>query len=91
MNSYKKVDSLGAFLNNTGFHDGVGCSFEEKVRNSIFLKARYKFTIAFENEISRGYTTEKVFMALEAHSIPIYWGNPEIGEIVNEKAIINCH
>lgn len=91
INSYKKVDALGAFLNNTGFHDENGCSFEEKVRNSVYLKSKYKFTIAFENEISQGYTTEKVFMALEAHSIPIYWGNPEIGKIVNEKSIINCH
>ncbi len=91
INAYKKVDSLGSFLNNTGFRDGDDCSYYEKIRSSVDLKSQYKFTIAFENEISRGYTTEKVFLALEAHSIPIYWGNPEIGGIINEKAIINCH
>lgn len=90
LNQYKKVDSLGAFLNNTGYSDGNRNIFE-RVRSSVELKSKYKFTIAFENAVARGYTSEKVFTSFEAHSIPIYWGNPEIGKIVNEKAIINCH
>lgn len=90
INEYKRVDSLGAFLNNTGYSDG-NKDILDRVRSSIGLKSKYKFTIAFENATHRGYTSEKVFTSLEAHSIPIYWGNPEIGKIVNEKAIINCH
>lgn len=90
LNEYKKVDSLGAFLNNTGYSDG-NRNILERVKSSVDLKAKYKFTIAFENATSRGYTSEKIFTSLEAHSIPIYWGNPEIGKIVNEKAFINCH
>lgn len=91
LNTYKKVDSLGAFLNNTGYSDENLWSMQERVRNSLSLKSNYKFTIAFENATCRGYTSEKIFTSLEAHTIPIYWGNPEIGKIVNEKAIINCH
>lgn len=90
LNEYKRIDSLGAFLNNTGYSDG-NRDILERVRSSIDLKSKYKFTIAFENATHRGYTSEKVFTSLEAHSIPIYWGNPEIGKIINEKAIINCH
>lgn len=90
LNEYKKVDSLGAFLNNTGYSDG-NRDILERVRGSVDLKSRYKFTVAFENATSRGYTSEKIFTSLEAHSIPIYWGNPEIGKIANEKAFINCH
>lgn len=90
VSEYKRIDSLGAFLNNTNYNDG-NMNILDRVRNSIDLKSKYKFTIAFENATHRGYTSEKVFTSLEAHSIPIYWGNPEIGKIVNEKAIINCH
>ncbi len=90
INEYKKVDSLGAFLNNTGYSDGQR-NILERVRNTVELKSNYKFTIAFENATHRGYTSEKIYTSLEAHSIPIYWGNPEIDKIVNERAIINCH
>lgn len=90
LNEYKRVDSLGAYLNNTGYSDGDR-DILERVMSSIDLKSKYKFTVAFENATHKGYTSEKVFTSLEAHSIPIYWGNPEIGKIVNEKAIINCH
>lgn len=90
ISKYKKVDSLGAFLNNTGYNDGSR-NIVDRVRDSIGLKSGYKFTIAFENATHKGYTSEKIFTSLEAHSVPIYWGNPEIGKIVNERAIINCH
>ena len=43
-----------------------------------FLRA-YKFVIAFENGLSPGYNTEKLTHAMEADSMPIYWGDPEIG------------
>ena len=89
--AYKHVDSLGAYLNNTGFSDSHVTSIEDRVRRSVAIKSRYKFTIAFENATQRGYTSEKVFTSLEAHSIPIYWGNPDIDKIVNDEAIINCH
>ena len=38
-----------------------------------------------------GYTTEKIFEPMIAQSIPIYWGNPRIGEDFNEKSFINCN
>lgn len=91
LETYKRVDSLGAYLNNTGFSDSHITCIEDRVRMSVAIKSRYKFTVAFENATQRGYTSEKIFTSLEAHSIPIYWGNPDIGKIVNEDAIINCH
>lgn len=91
LETYKHVDSLGAYLNNTGFSDSHVTSIEDRVRRSVDIKSRYKFTIAFENATQRGYTSEKVFTSLEAHSIPVYWGNPDIDKIVNDEAIINCH
>lgn len=37
---------------------------------------RYKFCIAMENSISPGYVTEKVFDALAAGCVPVYFGSP---------------
>lgn len=50
----------------------------------------YMFNICPENSNSYGYVTEKVFEAISAGCIPIYWGsynNPEPG-ILNQDAII---
>ncbi len=51
----------------------------------------YKFTIAFENSSHPGYTTEKIYHPMLANSIPIYWGNPEIGKDFNTKSFVNFH
>jgi hypothetical protein len=42
--------------------------------------ARYKFTFAFENAISRDYVTEKFFDPLLAGSVPVYLGAPNVEE-----------
>jgi hypothetical protein len=34
----------------------------------------YTFTLTFENTDYPGYVTEKLFHALSAGSIPLYWG-----------------
>jgi hypothetical protein len=81
LNNYKNVDSGGRLLNNTGFYVNDKLSF---IRN-------YKFTIAFENTVYPGYTTEKIIYAFLSDSIPIYWGNPLISNDFNTKAFISCH
>ena len=47
------------------------------------------FNICVENASVKGYVTEKIFEALEAGTIPIYWGdrNPEPA-ILNPQRII---
>lgn len=81
LSKYKHVDSGGRFLNN------IGGPVENK---SEFIK-EYKFVISFENESYPGYTTEKVYEPLADHCIPIYWGNPLVGQDFNTKSFINCH
>lgn len=60
----------------------LGPSVHEKIN---FIK-KGRFNICPENGSFPGYCTEKVFQALEAGTIPIYWGvsNPE-PEILNEN------
>jgi hypothetical protein len=40
----------------------------------------FRFSIAFENSSLPGYTTEKLLDSLAAGTIPIYWGNPDVGD-----------
>jgi hypothetical protein len=49
----------------------------------------YKFTICFENSIFPGYVTEKIFDAIFAGSVPIYYGAPDIIEYIPAKAFID--
>jgi hypothetical protein len=82
LSQYKFVHSAGNFLNNL---DGW------RVEDKYNYQKQFKFTIAFENSSSNGYSTEKILQAFSAKTIPIYWGNPLIGNDFNEKAFINCH
>ncbi len=81
LNEYKKVDSGGKYLNN------IGGPIEDK----FAFQKKYKFSIAFENSSTSGYTTEKLIQAVAAGTIPIYWGNPNIYKEFNTKSFINCH
>jgi hypothetical protein len=80
---YKKVDSGGRAMNNIGspLPPGKGPKLE-------FLR-RYKFHLAFENESHLGYTSEKIYDAMAARTLPVYWGNPRIHEEFNPKSFLN--
>jgi hypothetical protein len=87
---YKHVDCPGAVLNNMkgGINDRWSSDWESgKIE---FLK-NYKFSIAFENSSQIGYTTEKLYFAFMANSVPIYWGNPDVAHDFNPKAFVNCN
>lgn len=91
---YKHVDSAGKYLNNMGgftpgSRESVAASFSNK--SKIEFQRNYKFTIACENYSFEYYNTEKLTDAFYAGTIPIYYGDPKVAEIYNEKAFINCH
>lgn len=90
VSKYKRVDSLGTFLNNTPNNEERSDSLASILSNSIELKRPFKFSIACENASSNGYSSEKIFTSLIANTIPIYWGNPYIDMDVNPKAFIDC-
>lgn len=81
LNEYKLVDSGGRYNNNVG----------GPVKDKLEFAKGYKFSLAFENSGSRGYTTEKIMEAFASETVPIYWGNPDIAKEFNPKAFINCH
>ena len=88
LSGYKFVNSLGSHLNNT---PGDGRRAEDWYASSIEMKKPYKFSIAFENAWYPGYTSEKIVTSMLAGTIPIYWGNPDIGKEFNTLSFINCH
>ena len=76
-----RVDSGGKVLNNIGY----------RVEDKLKFYGKYKFSIAFENSQFPGYTTEKILHAFMANTVPIYWGNPLVGNDFNPDSFINCH
>ena len=81
---YRKVDSFGKALNNTGI------KAEDGYYPKIDLLSGYKFHIAFENKERPGWCTEKLYDALVAGTVPIYWGDPRVEDYFNPQAFINA-
>ena len=81
LEEYKEVGSGGKYKNNVG----------GPVKDKLAFEKEYRFTMAFENSATGGYTTEKLLEAFAGDTIPIYWGSPEIANEFNPKAFINCH
>ena len=79
LSQYKRIDSGGKFKNNIGY---IVANKKE------FLKD-YKFSICFENSKKLGYISEKLFDAFESGTIPIYFGDDSIEELINNKAYIH--
>ena len=89
LSRYKRVDSPGRSMNNMQAIDVVPGRFDWKTKVE-FLR-QYKFVVAFENSSFPGYNTEKLTHAVEADSVPIYWGDPQIGRSFNVRRFINAH
>lgn len=89
INQYKKVDSAGRWMNNMKGKT-VGANNVDWDSKLAFQK-KYKFSIAVENFSYPYYCTEKITDAFRAHTIPIYYGDPKIGEYFNEEAFVNLH
>ncbi len=80
LNNYKEVASGGRYRNNVG----------GPVKDKLKFQKNYKFNLCMENSSTPGYVTEKLIEGFASGGIPIYWGDPNIGQIFNEKSFINC-
>jgi hypothetical protein len=78
LSRYKKVDSGGRFMNNIG----------GPVEDKLAFERAHKFSLCYENGSHPGYTTEKLVEAFAARTIPVYWGDPEIGRVFNKGSFI---
>ena len=87
LSEYKRVDSIGSYLNNVA--DGEVVDFKNS--SKIDFQRSCKFSLCFESTSNLGFCTEKLTDAFYAETIPVYYGDPEVGKIFNTKAFINCH
>ena len=83
LSKYKKVDSAGRGLNNIGGPNPWGND------KKIELLKSYKFHICFENNAKLGYTSEKLVNAMQAQTIPLYWGDPLVNKNFNPDSFLN--
>ena len=88
VSEYKRVDSIGSFLNN--MENGEIATFGPNGSKYDYV-AKSKFTISAESMTQDGFTTEKIKDAFNCYSIPIYFGNKLIDKEFNEKAFINLN
>lgn len=80
----KKIDYPGKWRHND---DTLKNEFAD---DKIAYLKQYIFNICPENSNSYGYVTEKLFEAITAGCIPIYWGSyndPELG-IINKDVVL---
>lgn len=86
LSSYKPISAPGKSRHN--------CSDLSKRENANWREEKFnylrsfKFTVSFENSRRVGYLTEKLYDALRADTVPIYWGDPCLDEILNRDALI---
>lgn len=85
INEYKKVDSAGPHLNNTGY-----ILPRDALAHKLMFLDKYRFNICFENGSHPGYVTEKLFNALQIKTMPIYWGSSTVSRDFNTNAFINA-
>lgn len=53
--------------------------------------APYRYSIAFENTIAPLYFTEKIMDCFVSHTLPLYYGSPDIAKFFPEKSMIQIN
>lgn len=97
--SYLPHHSFGKCLNNVGGRNVILRMYPEcrSGSGSHFYWAyhlhcamsHYKFVLAIENTFTESYVTEKLFYALDAGAIPIYFGARNVWDLVPPNSIID--
>lgn len=78
---YIQVDSPSTCLHNMEMSDRS---------DKIKMMEKYAFYLAFENEITTDYITEKLWNTFKAGVIPVYFGAPNVREhLPHPRSIIN--
>jgi len=81
-----RVDSLSSCLHNADKPPGV-----KNLEDKEAVMRQYLFYLAFENQNENDYITEKLWGPLQAGTVPVYYGAPNIHEHVPYDSIINVN
>jgi hypothetical protein len=74
-------------LSELGPVDVFGHGGSTPLKSKAEISGRYKFILAFENDLYPGYVTEKAIEAWHLGSVPIYWGLDPM-RYLNESALV---
>lgn len=88
LNKAQSVDSLGKFMRNVTMDFVLPDRVKDR-QEYLRVIGQYKFMITFENTCLPYYSTEKIYNAFAAGTVPIYWGDPHITEQYNPAAFIH--
>ncbi len=95
LSRYKPVDAPGRCRQNLAPIGGFQTPTESRYAagypgHKVRFMSPYKFSIAFENASYPGYTTEKLYHAMLAGTLPIYWGNPLVHRDFNPTSFLHA-
>ena len=92
LSRYKFIESGGPVRNNIGKIDNGKLVIGGRVLpdKKVEWCRQYKFALCFENASYPGYTTEKLFHAMQSNAIPIYWGNPLVAQDFNPASFVDA-
>lgn len=82
ISKYKQVDVFGSLNKSIKIPDGE--------RHKMDLICNYKFSLCYENSVTPGYHTEKLFQGKIAGNIPIYYGDKSVEIDFNKNCFINA-
>ena len=71
--------------------DVFGKSVGKPVDSKYSIASKYKYTICFENDVYPGYVTEKLLDAYYCDTVPIYWGDLGLQDVINHGSHLNLH
>jgi hypothetical protein len=85
LDKHFQVTYAGRYKNNIGGPLEAGYGTEE------FAKyiSQFKYVISMENSEKDSYITEKIFHGIHSHTIPVYWGAPNVTNYINPKRFIH--
>lgn len=88
LDEYKRVDCAGSLYNN--MPNGFTIPYTPDAQQKMNFCSAYKFSIAAESVAQPGFITEKLPQAWLAHTIPIYYGAPDVAQWFNPKAFLDA-
>ena len=87
LNSYKRVESAGTYLNNQLGGKTVGYSVNGDTTKYSF-QSLCKFSLCIQSIDKDWFINEKIMHVVKSNSIPIFWGTDKIREIVNPSRVV---
>lgn len=84
-----RYGTIGRFVRDVADSKRPFPAFRGPVDDKYATLARYKYSLCFENEMSPGYITEKLFDCLVCGTVPVYLGAPNITDYVPEECFID--